>query len=189
MQAIVRMAKGNRTRELSLMLQAWVKVGTPLKLDKAGAVVTLAQYLSLCVRVAGMSFQVSILKILAGQPDGRASMDVVKQYLAVLYTSGPEWVARTKCLAERAPELNIFSQKLVAREPGEWWITDEGKAFLTALERPTAVEAELTPEEMIEHPRTSDLPPLPTPPQRRVDERRRRKRRHRADDAHPRMSA
>lgn len=96
----------------------------------------------------------SILKILAGQPDGRASMDVVKQYLAVLYTSGPEWVARTKRLAERAPELDIFSQKLVAREPGEWRITDEGKAFLGALERPTAGQAELTLEEMIEHPQS-----------------------------------
>lgn len=128
MQATVRIAYGNRTRELSLMLRAWVKVGTSSKLDKASAVVTLAQYSSHCVCVAGMSFQVSILKILAGQPDGRASMDVVKQYLAVLYTSGPEWVARTKCLAERAPELDIFSQKLVAREPGEWRITEEGKA-------------------------------------------------------------
>lgn len=188
MQATVRMAYGNRTRELSLMLRAWVKVGTPLKLDKAGAVVTLAQYLSHCVRVAGMSFQVSILKILAGQPDGRASMDVVKQYLAVLYTSGPEWVARTKCLAERAPDLDIFSQKLVAREPGEWRITDEGKAFLAALERPTAGEAEPTLDELIEHPPTSDLPPLPTPQHRRGDDRRRRRKR-RAGGVPPRMSA
>ncbi|QQN67388.1 hypothetical protein JIR23_22430 [Bradyrhizobium diazoefficiens] len=139
--------------------------------------------------MAGTSFQLSILKFLAGQPDGRASMDVMKQYLAVLYTSGPEWVARTKCLAERAPELDIFSQKLVAREPGEWRITDEGKAFLIALERPTGVETELILEEMIEHPQTSDVPPLPTPPQRRVDERRRCKRRHRADGSHPRMLA
>lgn len=49
MQATVPVASSNRSRELSLMLQAWVKVGTPLKLAKAGAVVTLAQYLGRCV--------------------------------------------------------------------------------------------------------------------------------------------
>jgi hypothetical protein len=74
--------------------------------------------------------QLSILKILAGQPDGRASLAVVKQYLAIFYTSGPEWTARMKRMAERAPNLDIFGQKLVVREPGVWRIADEGRALL-----------------------------------------------------------
>lgn len=81
-----------------------------------------------------MSFQLSILKILAGQPDGRATLGVLKDYLAVLYTSGREWTARMKRLAERAPGLDIFGQKLVAREAGEWIITEEGRAYLALLE-------------------------------------------------------
>ncbi|WP_271621472.1 hypothetical protein [Bradyrhizobium sp. CCBAU 51745] len=82
-----------------------------------------------------MSFQVSILKILAGQPEGRASLALLKDYLAVFYTSGPEWTARMKQLAERAPDLNIFGQGLVAREPGQWIITEKGQAFLALLEQ------------------------------------------------------
>ncbi len=72
----------------------------------------------------------SILKILAGQPDGRASLDVVKQHLALFYTSRSEWTGRMKRPAERAPDLDIFGQKLIAREPGEWRITDAGRALL-----------------------------------------------------------
>ncbi|XUJ32575.1 hypothetical protein ACQ5SK_29545 [Bradyrhizobium japonicum] len=77
-----------------------------------------------------MSFQVSILRILAGQPEGRASLAVLKDYLAVFYTSGPEWTDRTKRLAAQTPDLNIFGQGLVTREPGQWIITDKGRAFL-----------------------------------------------------------
>lgn len=92
-----------------------------------------------------MSFQISILKILAGQPDGRASLAVLKQYLAVYYSSGTEWTDRMKGLAARATALNIFSQGLVARDPGEWRITDKGRAFLSALEHGPDSSAEQQP--------------------------------------------
>lgn len=118
-----------------------------------------------------MSFQLSILKILAGQPDGRASHDVVKQHLALFYTSGSEWTGRMKRLAERAPHLNIFGQNLIAREPGEWGITDEGRALLAAVEQPPSTASEeLTLDELIEHPPVSEFPP----PQRRLEDHKRR---------------
>jgi hypothetical protein len=118
--------------------------------------------------VAGVSFQLSILKILAGQPDGRASLDVVKRHLALFYTSGSEWTDRMKRLAERAPDLDIFGQKLIAREPGEWRITNDGRTMLAAVERqPATVSEELTLDEMIEHLPASDLPPAPSPPPQR----------------------
>jgi hypothetical protein len=116
-----------------------------------------------------VSFQLSILKILAGQPDGRASLDVVKQHLALFYTSGPEWPARMKRLAERAPDLDIFGQKLVAREPGEWRITDAGRALLLAVEQPPApASEELAHGEVIEH--LPEFAPPPRPPQRRLED-------------------
>ena len=80
-----------------------------------------------------MSFQLSILKILDGQTDGRASLEVIRQHLAVFYTSGQEWTGRMNRLAERAPDLDIFRQKLVVREPGMWNITAEGRSFLAIL--------------------------------------------------------
>jgi len=81
-----------------------------------------------------VSFQLSILKILDGQTEGRASLEVIKQHLAILYTSGQEWTGRMKRLAERAPDLDIFGQKLVVREPDVWSITEEGRSFLAILE-------------------------------------------------------
>lgn len=57
-----------------------------------------------------MSFQLSILKILAGQLGGRASLELIKQHLAIFYTSGPEWPARMKRIASRDPNLDIFGQ-------------------------------------------------------------------------------
>ena len=86
-----------------------------------------------------MSFQLSILKILDGQTDGRASVEVIKRHLAVLYTSGQEWTGRMKRLAEPVPDLDIFGQKLVVREPGVWSITEQGRSFLAILERRAAV--------------------------------------------------
>lgn len=94
-----------------------------------------------------VSFQLSILKILDGQTDGRASLEVIKQHLAILYTSGHEWTGRMKRLAERAPGLDIFGQKLVFREPGMWSITEEGRSFLAILERPTTADHNIVPAE------------------------------------------
>ncbi|WP_407121552.1 hypothetical protein [Bradyrhizobium sp. STM 3561] len=81
-----------------------------------------------------MSFQLSILKILAGQPHERASIEVVKQHLAIYYSSGPEWPARMKRIASRAPQLDIFGQRLIEREVGCWIITDAGRKALERLE-------------------------------------------------------
>jgi hypothetical protein len=87
-----------------------------------------------------VSFQLSILKILAGQPDGRASTAVVRQYLELFYTSGPDWTNRMKRLAAIAPDLDIFGQQLISHRPGEWRITEKGRAILDALERSLPVE-------------------------------------------------
>lgn len=53
----------------------------------------------------------------------------------MFYTSGPELTTRMKRLAERMPDLDIFRQKLVARESGQWVIMEEGRAFLDSLEQ------------------------------------------------------
>ncbi|WP_244551297.1 hypothetical protein [Bradyrhizobium sp. Rc2d] len=82
-----------------------------------------------------MSFQLSILKILAGQPHGRASIEIVKQHLAIYYSSGPEWPARMKRIASRAPQLDIFGQRLIEREAGCWIISEEGRKALETLEQ------------------------------------------------------
>src|ERR1700754_4724553 len=95
-------------------------------------------------RVTTLSFAVSILKILAGQPEGRAPVARIKEYLEIFYTSGPEWPVRTKALAARAPGLDIFTQGLVVRENGEWRITAEGLASLAAMEGP---QPEAAPED------------------------------------------
>jgi len=84
---------------------------------------------------ARVSFQLSILKILAGQPHGRASIEIVKQHLAIYYSSGPEWSERMKRIASRAPQLDIFGQRLIEREAGCWIITEEGRKALETLEQ------------------------------------------------------
>jgi hypothetical protein len=64
--------------------------------------------------------------ILAGQRDGRASIDIVKQHPALYYSSGPEWPARMKRITSREPNLDIFGQKLIDRGVGYW--TSDAKA-------------------------------------------------------------
>ncbi|MGY4445375.1 hypothetical protein ACVWZR_000032 [Bradyrhizobium sp. i1.3.1] len=67
-----------------------------------------------------MNFQVTVLKILVSYPDGFAAMADLKRDMAILATSGPDWSDRTKRLAARVPDLDIFSQNLVERENGGW---------------------------------------------------------------------
>jgi hypothetical protein len=86
-----------------------------------------------------MSFQVTILKVLAGHPDGQASLAELRKAVAILMTSGKEWTDRTKRLAARAPGLDIFAQSLVSRDATGWRITDAGRAMLETLESPAAV--------------------------------------------------
>ena len=91
-----------------------------------------------------MSFQIAALKVLAGHPEGHASLADLKHYLAVLTCSGADWSQRMKQLAARAPKLDIFSSGYVLREPNGWLITAKGRDFLISIEKPLAGPA-LTP--------------------------------------------
>src|SRR5258705_9872870 len=88
-----------------------------------------------------MSFQITILKVLAGHPEGRASLADLRRAVAILISSGSDWTDRTKRLAARAPGLDIFSQALVLRDDSGWQITDSGRALLASLEKPPRVVA------------------------------------------------
>jgi hypothetical protein len=81
-----------------------------------------------------LSFQITILKVLAGQPDGRASHPDVTRSVAILMSSGADWSVRMKLLASRAPNLSIFSSNYVTCDESGWQITDAGRAFLASIE-------------------------------------------------------
>jgi hypothetical protein len=83
--------------------------------------------------------------VLAGHPEGRASVADVKQYMAVLVCSGADWSQRMKRLASRAPDLDIFSSGYVLRESSGWRITEAGRAFLASIEAPTVEPKALLP--------------------------------------------
>lgn len=123
-----------------------------------------------------MNFQVTVLKILVAYPDGFALMADLKRDMAILATSGRDWADRTKRLAARVPDLDIFSQGLVAREDGGWKITAKGRLVLESMEaRPSADQAmEAVPAEKVDGP----VPPLAQPAEWARRRRERRKRRH-----------
>ncbi len=81
-----------------------------------------------------MNLQVTVLKILVSYPDGFAVMTDLKRDMAILATSGRDWAERTKRLASRVPDLDIFSQRLVERLSGGWRITEKGRAVLEIME-------------------------------------------------------
>ena len=83
-----------------------------------------------------MSFQITVLKVLAGHPEGHASLADLKHYVAVLTCSGADWSQRMKRLAARAPGLDIFSSGYVLRERSGWQITAKGRDFLISIETP-----------------------------------------------------
>ena len=85
---------------------------------------------------ASVSLQITILKVLAGHPEGRASLFELTRFVSILMSSGPDWSNRTKLLAARVPELNIFGDSFVVRDDEGWQITDTGRAFLHLLENP-----------------------------------------------------
>ena len=85
-----------------------------------------------------MSFQITVLKVLAGHPQGRASLVDLKQYVAFLTCSGADWSQRMKQLAARAPSLDIFSTGYVLRDSSGWQITQQGRDFLASIETPSA---------------------------------------------------
>src|SRR5258705_240845 len=57
----------------------------------------------------GMSFQITILKVLAGHPEGRALLPDLKRAMAILITSRSDWTDRMTRLAARAtgPSKNM----------------------------------------------------------------------------------
>ena len=125
-----------------------------------------------------MSFQITILKVLAGHPGGNASLDQVRHAVSLLISSGADWTNRMRRLAALAPGLDIFGQKFVVLDSGNWQITENGSRFLTLLETakvPTATENTKPP------PAT---PLLPSAPLRLIGiNRRRAPRRRKADRA------
>ncbi|MGQ0682590.1 aminoacyl-tRNA deacylase [Bradyrhizobium sp.] len=84
-----------------------------------------------------MSIQVAILKILASHGSGRATLSSLKADIAVLTASGPEWSARIRRLAARAPAIDIFGNGHVLRGDEGWEITMAGRDFLARLEAVT----------------------------------------------------
>lgn len=89
-----------------------------------------------------VSFQLTVLKVLAGQSAGLASVADIRHAVEILMSSGRDWTDRMKRLAERAPDLNIFSAGFVFRDTLGWEITEEGRQFLSALEKAVADQSE-----------------------------------------------
>ncbi len=89
-----------------------------------------------------MSFQITILKVLAGHPDGRASVAELTRYVSILMSSGSDWTDRMRRLATRAPMLEIFADGFVLRDDLGWCITDPGRQFLASLEAPISAHTE-----------------------------------------------
>ena len=81
-----------------------------------------------------MSLQIAILKVLVSHPEGRATIAALNSDLCILNTSGSDWTDRLRRLAARAPDLDIFGQRLVLHDSSGWQITAEGRAFLEFLE-------------------------------------------------------
>jgi hypothetical protein len=133
-----------------------------------------------------VSLQFSILKVLAGQPDSRATVPDLNRYITLL--SCPEWTARMKRLAALAPDLDIFGSRYVLRDDAGWQLTEAGHAFLTAVEMPVPVtlDQEIPPLEVIVAPVLTCQ--SPAPPLRLVADNRWGSRRARAKDRTNRSS-
>jgi hypothetical protein len=89
-----------------------------------------------------VSFQITILKVLAGHPDGRASVAELTRFVSILMSSGSDWTDRMRRLAARAPKLEIFADAFVLRDDRGWCITDSGRQFLASLEAPVPAHEE-----------------------------------------------
>jgi hypothetical protein len=132
-----------------------------------------------------VSFQITVLKVLAGHPEGHASLDELRRAVAILVSSGPDWTDRTKRLAARAPDLDIFTHAFVLRDKAGWQITEAGRVFLAALEAPIQKMASIEePSKPVLLPdqawAAAPLPRSTNTKRRRVRHRRPAGRRHRA---------
>jgi hypothetical protein len=97
-----------------------------------------------------VSFQITILKVLAGQAEGRAALPELTRQVSILVSSGPDWTDGTKRLAALAPGLDIFRSRFVFVDRANWQITDAGRAFLISLETPTSADnSSAIPENVI----------------------------------------
>jgi hypothetical protein len=95
-----------------------------------------------------VSLQFSILKVLAGQPDGRATVPDLNRYITLL--SCREWTARMKRLSALAPDLDIFGSHYVLQDDAGWQLTEAGRAFLAAIEMPApAIPERIEPPEVM----------------------------------------
>jgi len=81
-----------------------------------------------------VSFQITILKVLAGRVDGRATRAELTRQVSILISSGSNWSDQTKRLAVLAPGLNFFRSGFVSLDDAGWQITEAGKTFLLWLE-------------------------------------------------------
>jgi hypothetical protein len=113
-----------------------------------------------------MSFQITVLKVLAGLPEGRASIAELTRYVSILISSGTDWTDRTKRLAARAPKLDIFADAFVIRDDNGWHITEGGRQFLASLEAPLPIVA--PPVQAPEAEMTKQFPPPARPSLRLV---------------------
>ena len=104
-----------------------------------------------------MSFQITVLKVLAGHPEGRASLADLTRYVSILISSGTDWTNRMKRLASRAPNLNIFADSFVLRDNRGWRITESGRQFLARLSSEPAHAPE---PDLAQQPLSPTRPPL-----------------------------
>jgi hypothetical protein len=104
-----------------------------------------------------VSLQVAILKVLSSYPNGCAGVAALTADLAILGSSGSDWNDRMKRLASRAPQLDIFSQRLVLRDGLGWQLTETGRQFLLALEK-SAIEAPREIEQAPPQTAEADMP-------------------------------
>lgn len=91
-----------------------------------------------------INLQVTILKLLVSYPNGVASLDALKRDMAILAKSGEDWSERTRRLAARVPDLNIFAMRLVERDAFGWHLTEKGRAVLEYMECQASVAEPLS---------------------------------------------
>jgi hypothetical protein len=104
----------------------------------------------------GVNFQITILKVLVGHPEGRVALADLTRFVAILTSSGIDWSQRMKRLAARAPGLDIFTSGYVIRDDGGWRITEAGRDFIRSIEAPPPV-----PQLVIESAAAEATPDLP----------------------------
>ena len=93
-------------------------------------------------RSRSVSFQFTVLKVLAGHPGGRLSAADLTRCVSILISSGSDWTNRTKRLAARAPALDIFSQSFVLRDSAGWQIC-RGRPSFSRFHRSTFVGTDI----------------------------------------------